>query len=569
MHRLTSQWPRSPNLPHYSYPSGPPGQVGVTFRHSEVTPVRDEKISSLEQRVRLIEGTGGHGLDAADLCLMPDVALPADFKTPKFEKYKGSSCPRVHLAMYCRKMAAYVHHDKILVHCFQDSLTGPALTWYVNLEKGQVKTWRDLAEAFVRQYRYNEDMAPDRSRLQNLSKMGSEGFKDYAQRWRELAAQVKPPLTEKEMVSLFIETLSSPFYDKAVGSVASSFADLVIVGERIKSGLKRGRISSNSTSSARKPMPERRKGETNAVTIDPSKPYGPGGSSSATPVTLSPPRVVVSTNPPNPSGVEAASPTDTQNPRPSRPRRIFTSTPMSYTTLFHQLLQKRIITTAPLRPLEAPYPQNYNPNAKCEYHEGGPGHTTENCWALRHKIQDLLEGGWLNFKEGGPNVSTNPLPPHRGTSVNTLDHELARQGTRGPTVFQVAVVEQAEIPWQKPVTIYYDPVQISGPPLSISVPAQPAYHDNHAVLWRYELTMPEVPKEEEHAKEVINIAESGGITRSGRIYTLEVLRGPETHKETHGPTRKAPATSAPAQTPGKEAEEFLKIIRHSEYQLLD
>ncbi|RDX62750.1 hypothetical protein CR513_58886, partial [Mucuna pruriens] len=29
----------------------------------------------------------------------------------------------VHLAMYCRKMVAYIYDDKILIHCFQDSLT--------------------------------------------------------------------------------------------------------------------------------------------------------------------------------------------------------------------------------------------------------------------------------------------------------------------------------------------------------------------------------------------------------------------------------------------------------------
>ncbi|RDX77121.1 hypothetical protein CR513_42800, partial [Mucuna pruriens] len=129
------------SLPHYSYPLGHPRQIEATFKDLEATPIRDEKISSLEQRVRIIEGTGGHDLDAADLCLMSDVALPADFKTPKFEKYKGSSCPRVHLAMYCRKMAAYVHQDKILVHCFQHSLTGAALNWYVNTEK---RTSKDL-----------------------------------------------------------------------------------------------------------------------------------------------------------------------------------------------------------------------------------------------------------------------------------------------------------------------------------------------------------------------------------------------------------------------------------------
>ncbi|RDY06270.1 hypothetical protein CR513_09777, partial [Mucuna pruriens] len=367
------------------------------------------------------------------------------------------------------------------------------------------------------------------------------------------------------MVSMFKETLPSPFYDKVVGSVASNFADLVTVGERIESGLKRGRIAGNPTSSTRKPVPERRKGEANVVTIDPSKSYGPGGSSSSPLITLSSSGMIVSTNPLNPNRGEVANPPNIQNTRPSRLRRIFTPIPMTYTTLFHQLLQKHMITTAPAKTLEPPYPQGYDPNAKCEYHEEGPGHTTKNCWALKHRVQDLLEGGWLNFKEVGSNVSTNPLPPHGGTSVNVLDHEPAGQGTRGQVVFQVAVTEQAETPFQKPLTIYYDPVRVPWASLTISVPAQPAYHDNHAAPRRYELTMLEAPKEEEPAKEVTNVAKSGGITRSGRIYTPENLRG----KETHAPTRRASAANTPAPAPEKEAEEFLKIIWHSEYQLLD
>ncbi|RDX92277.1 hypothetical protein CR513_25624, partial [Mucuna pruriens] len=34
-----------------------------------------------------------------------------------------------------------------------------ALSWYVSLERGCIKAWRDLAEAFLKQYNYNEDMA--------------------------------------------------------------------------------------------------------------------------------------------------------------------------------------------------------------------------------------------------------------------------------------------------------------------------------------------------------------------------------------------------------------------------
>ena len=80
-----------------------------TPNHNEVTgpqPVKTQ-LHSLEEQIRAIEGTTSQRLEASDFCLIPNVILSPDFKVPKFEKYKGSSYPRVHLAMYCRKMAAY------------------------------------------------------------------------------------------------------------------------------------------------------------------------------------------------------------------------------------------------------------------------------------------------------------------------------------------------------------------------------------------------------------------------------------------------------------------------------
>ncbi|RDX92396.1 hypothetical protein CR513_25483, partial [Mucuna pruriens] len=131
----------------------------------------------LEERLRIIEGFDSHELDVVDLCLVPDVVLPTDFKIPKFKKYRGSSCPHVHLAMYYRKMASYIHQDKMLVHCFQDSLTGAALSWYVNLEKGRVKMWKDLAEAFLCQYKYNKDMAPTDPTYKTCRKLNLKGLR--------------------------------------------------------------------------------------------------------------------------------------------------------------------------------------------------------------------------------------------------------------------------------------------------------------------------------------------------------------------------------------------------------
>ena len=58
----------------------------------------------------------------------------------------------------------------------------------MHLERSRIQSWKDLADAFLKQYRYNIDMAPDRSQLQNMVKKDDETFKEYAQRWREVAA---------------------------------------------------------------------------------------------------------------------------------------------------------------------------------------------------------------------------------------------------------------------------------------------------------------------------------------------------------------------------------------------
>ena len=49
-------------------------------------------------------------------------------------------------------------------------------------------------------------MAPDRMQLQNMCKKEHESFKEYAQRWRDQAAQVAPPMTEKEMITMTVDT---------------------------------------------------------------------------------------------------------------------------------------------------------------------------------------------------------------------------------------------------------------------------------------------------------------------------------------------------------------------------
>ncbi|XP_045795586.1 uncharacterized protein LOC123890085 [Trifolium pratense] len=103
--------------------------TGVNF----VVPQMEEaqqKFKAIEDRLNIMEG-GGDPLDLANMCLVPDLLLPPKIKVPDFEKYKGLSCPKNHLIMYSRKMASFANDDKLMMHCFQDSLTGASLNWYM------------------------------------------------------------------------------------------------------------------------------------------------------------------------------------------------------------------------------------------------------------------------------------------------------------------------------------------------------------------------------------------------------------------------------------------------------
>lgn len=169
-----------------------------------------EKLAALEERMKAMEGNSLYDpVKAAEMCLVPNVVIPRKFRVPDFVKYTGTQCPITHLKGYCNKMAEVVHDEKLLIHFFQDSLSDAALAWYMRLDNTKIKGWKDLVEAFIRQYKFNMDISPDRSSLQAMEKGNKESIREYAQRWRESAAQVNPPLSEREMTGLF-PTLSKP-----------------------------------------------------------------------------------------------------------------------------------------------------------------------------------------------------------------------------------------------------------------------------------------------------------------------------------------------------------------------
>ncbi|KAK4718123.1 hypothetical protein R3W88_016461 [Solanum pinnatisectum] len=145
-----------------------------------------EKLDSLANRVQNVEGSKRLGcLNYEDLCMHLDVELPKGYKLPKFEMFNGMGDPKAHLRMYCDKFVGIGRDERILMKLFMRSLTGEALSWYIEQDP---RKWVEFG--------FNIENAPDWFYIQNLRKKPSESFREYAIRWRSEAARARPPMEE-------------------------------------------------------------------------------------------------------------------------------------------------------------------------------------------------------------------------------------------------------------------------------------------------------------------------------------------------------------------------------------
>ncbi|KAL5177332.1 hypothetical protein HKD37_08G023122 [Glycine soja] len=395
----------------------------------------------------------------------------------------------------------------------------------------------------------------------------------FLSRWRDLEAQVAPPMVEREMVTMIVDNLPVFYYEKLVGYMRSSFTDLVFTGERIEVGLKTGKFDyvslvgasgrSIGTAGAKK-----KEGDAHTVTSTPAWPKP-----QQTPHALAQPRAPT---PPQRGAPQASAPT---RPHPANNAHLGTG---SNTT---RNFSPRIF--------QSPFPKWYNPSATCAYHGGTPGYSVEQCLALKSKVQGLIEAGWLTFQEDGPNIKTNPLANHGGGVVNAI--KVSR--SHGPKLLKDVTTSRRFIY----KTIQKADMIPRGEHKEDSCLMHPGVlHDmetcsenSRAVSWRY--APPGGRKEEATdigslAAKVTNIIGLSGITHSGHVFAppglpTQPANAKEKAKVTEGQNVKvipAPDEDVPTKelSEGREdcgkkevsleeASEFLRIIQQSEFKVIE
>ncbi|XP_070009707.1 uncharacterized protein [Nicotiana sylvestris] len=330
--------------------------------------------------------------------MFPHIHLPRGFKTPKFEKYDGHGDPIAHLKRYRNQLRGAGGKEELPMAYFGESLVGVAFEWFIDQDISHWHVWDDMAQAFVKQFQYNIDIAPDHNSLSNMKKKLTESFREYAIKWREQAARVKLPMDNHELITVFLEAQEPDYFQNMMSAMCRPFAEAIKIGEMIENGLKTGRIVSQATLKATTQAIQNGSGSfANRKKRDEGTSPAPRG--------------------PQPQQQNFRAP---YNARPrkdygreQRPAEKFTPLAESYSSLFQKLKQMGVI--GPITPHHMhPNSHEFQANARCEYHSGAPGHSTDDCWTLKGAIERLISEKLIVVTNGEdpPNVTNNPLPEH-------------------------------------------------------------------------------------------------------------------------------------------------------------
>ncbi|XP_038696626.1 uncharacterized protein LOC119993529 [Tripterygium wilfordii] len=614
-----------------------------------------EAVKKLEGKLRFVQGFEvSKVLDPQSLSLVKDLEMPAKFKQPDFHIFDGKGMPLDHLTMYCHRMHPYLHNEKLLIHCFQDSLDHTTRKWFNSLDPAKVSTWKDLAESFMAKYKHNQDMAPTRFDLQNTLLKEGEGFREYALRWRELAAQVVPPILEKELIRLFRDTLPDPYPLFLASAGQYDLTELIQAGVDLERSLKKGSKIVNYQESQSAKGLKAKKAEVHAVSYQnpqPIYPTYPPPTYTPSPTSYTPPqqfpqsfqtpyrppyRPMHPQKPPNPNYQNPRNNFPNPNLRPVRPFEQFDPISMSYAECFSLLRDQGRVCPIPGQLFNPPYPPWYNPNQTCEYHENTPGHSINDCRIFKRAVQTMKNAGWLNF-EGvrRPNVNENPLPDHREADANmveevdnvkrNVDEVTMRLGVLFGYLRQAGLVESEEgnnencgevgscqyhggrsghsiedcMLFKERVQQLMNEKKIifevrSGKMDEVNVieeglprpmfggqlepitlryyieddrVTQPTPYYSGVVPWNYS---------DKGREEVGNISGVGGMTLSGRCYTPDLSRDLDAEKIRKGkqpmiddPKARMPEKEIKRPVTEEEVQEFLKIIKQSEYMVVE
>ncbi|KAL4334221.1 hypothetical protein GQ457_07G009370 [Hibiscus cannabinus] len=167
------------------------------------------------------------GLNAKDFCLVPDLVISPDFEIPSFEKYDGTSCLKLHLTMFSRKMEGYLEDESLLIHCFHDSWSGNYSSVGIETfarpsQKVEKKFMKGNLECLINLYYEALDALKSRNKVENQEELRVHVFLHYTEmvnsskpisilgKWYDYAQPYRKEVSKKSEFKAFDSTMAFP-----------------------------------------------------------------------------------------------------------------------------------------------------------------------------------------------------------------------------------------------------------------------------------------------------------------------------------------------------------------------
>ncbi|KAI8547531.1 hypothetical protein RHMOL_Rhmol07G0203300 [Rhododendron molle] len=198
-----------------------------------------------------------------------------------------------------------------------------------------------------------------------------ESFMDFVRRWRAKSVQMKEKPSEKDQIRMIVRNLQPALAKHMILAQASfDFKTFFETGLAVEEAVQLGILE-------------------NTDSFSETKDVDPGSNST----------VYGYTNPPcnptntDPAQTEPVSQIIAQASKPKQPR-VFSQFPVPLSMVFERLVKSGTIKPLLPTPIPQKLPTYHNPNAFCSFHQM-PGHATDDCHRLRHKIQNLIDDGTI------------------------------------------------------------------------------------------------------------------------------------------------------------------------------
>ncbi|XP_021607728.1 uncharacterized protein LOC110611649 [Manihot esculenta] len=158
--------------------------------------------------------------------------IPKKFMMPPMTAYDGAGNPREHVLSYKTFMELQTLSDALICKVFPDTLTGPARAWFNILEAGSIRSFGDLAIAFISRFIAGVPADRKTSYLETIRQRRDESLMEYVARFNTEALQI-PELDEGRAVEAMQKGTTSPeFFGSLSRKPPTTLAELMKRAEK-------------------------------------------------------------------------------------------------------------------------------------------------------------------------------------------------------------------------------------------------------------------------------------------------------------------------------------------------